>query len=76
MEDFIYKLANSISDTVATFKKAISKKFAGIKQEKKLKCDNCGASLSGNKCEYCGTTYTEESLYVDVKKNNMSDSNN
>ena len=78
MEDFIEKLVNSISDTFQSVKTTVSKKISGIKREKRLKCDNCGASLSGNTCEYCGTTYTKADMYVDVKKDYMKspDSNN
>ena len=30
-------------------------------------CKNCGAILTGNKCEYCGTVYgdDEQAIYID-----------
>lgn len=31
-------------------------------------CKNCGAPLTGNKCEYCGTIYSiDETVYIDLK---------
>ena len=35
-------------------------------------CVNCGAVLTGKKCEYCGTEYREENLIVaKFSKNGM-----
>lgn len=35
------------------------------------KCVNCGASINGNKCEYCGTVYESENITVNFEKNNL-----
>lgn len=32
-------------------------------------CINCGAILHGDKCEYCGTTYSDEKVYAEFKPN-------
>ena len=78
MENFIENLFNSISDIFESVNATVSKNNSRIKREKKLKCDSCGASLSGNTCEYCGKTYTEANMYVDSNKDHIkgSDSNN
>lgn len=32
-----------------------------------MKCKNCGAELNNGKCEYCGSIYAENMLYMDFK---------
>lgn len=34
-------------------------------------CPNCGAVITGSKCEYCGTVF-DESVYVQTKPLNMT----
>lgn len=37
---------------------------------KPLKCEMCGAPLTGSKCEYCGTVYADEMIYPkDIRQN-------
>lgn len=32
-------------------------------------CQNCGAPLHGNKCEYCGTEYKPPTVYIETFQN-------
>ena len=34
-----------------------------------MNCINCGAVLHGNKCEYCGTEYTGETITAKFNEN-------
>ena len=34
-------------------------------------CVNCSAPLYGNKCAYCGTTYSGEKIYADFSQNDF-----
>lgn len=31
-----------------------------------INCVNCGAPIKGNKCEYCGTEYSEDGRFVEA----------
>ena len=35
-------------------------------------CVNCGAVLKGDVCEYCGTSYTDKKLTVDIGTNEFT----
>ena len=39
----------------------IGRKSDNTKEINALTCKNCGAPLNGNKCEYCGTQYVDNS---------------
>ncbi len=34
-----------------------------------MKCENCGAEASGNRCEYCGSELTQESVNMNITNN-------
>lgn len=35
-------------------------------RKKLTNCKNCGAPLKGSVCEYCGTVYRENQIYMNV----------
>lgn len=39
--------------------------------KKMTNCKNCGAPLKGSVCEYCGTFYMENHIYVNVNNVNV-----
>ena len=32
-----------------------------------MKCKNCGAELNNGRCEYCGSFFMENTLYMNLK---------
>lgn len=39
---------------------------AKIKEQKMTNCPNCGAPITGEKCEYCGTVFEEKTLETQI----------